>query len=330
MGKRYAQLQACERLVIDRLNSDGRSLREIGRTLARAPSTISRELKRNGRATKVWFSGYDPARAQGLAERRQRRPLGHKLARQPALWAVVRDHLAMGRSPEQIAGRLTLEQARTVISHESIYRYIYHQVAQKNWLHRYLRRAKSRRGRLGKRGGSPASLMKHRRPLTERPAAAADRRQSGHWEADLMLFRQSSDILLIVHERTSRLTKIIRQPNRSAATTRDSLARLFDAMPANLRRTLTIDNGTENALHYELPMATFFCDVRAPWQKGGIENAIGRLRRFLPRRTKLDELDHGAIEKINRTYNETPRKCLGYRTPNEVFSDIIKRVALET
>ena len=134
-----------------------------------------------------------------------------------------------------------------------------------------------------------------------------------------MLFRQSSDILLIVHERTSRLTKIIRQPNRSAATTRDSLARLFDAMPANLRRTLTIDNGTENALHYELPMATFFCDV-----------AIGRLRRIVPPRTHLDELDHGAIEKINRTYNETPRKCLGYRTPNEVFSDIIKRVALET
>ncbi|MDG2284251.1 MAG: helix-turn-helix domain-containing protein [Alphaproteobacteria bacterium] len=97
MGRRYAQLQTCERLVIDRLNSDGRSLREIGRTLGRSPSTISRELKRNGRSTKAWFSGYEPRRAQWLAERRQRRPLGHKLARQPALWAVVRDHLAMGR-----------------------------------------------------------------------------------------------------------------------------------------------------------------------------------------------------------------------------------------
>ena len=330
MGRRYAQLRACERLVIDRLNSDGRSLREIGRTLGRSPSTISRELKRNGRNTKVWFSGYEPRRAQWLAERRQRRPLGHKLARQPALWAVVRDHLAMGRSPEQIAGRLTLEQARTVISHEPIYRYIYHQVAQQNWLHRYLPRAKSRRGRLGKRGGSPASLMKHRKPLSERPAAAMDRRQAGHWEADLMLFRQSNDILLIVHERTSRLTKIIRQPDRSASTTRDSLIRLFDAMPAALRRTLTIDNGTENALHYQLPMATFFCDVRAPWRKGGVENAIGRLRRFLPRRTSLDQLDNGEIEKINQAYNETPRKCLAYRTPNEVFSDIIKSVALET
>ena len=145
-----------------------------------------------------------------------------------------------------------------------------------------------------------------------------------------MLFRQSNDILLIVHERTSRLTKIIRQPDRSASTTRDSLIRLFDAMPAALRRTLTIDNGTENALHYQLPMATFFCDVRAPWQKGGVENAIGRLRRFLPRRTSLDQLDNGEIEKINQAYNETPRKCLAYRTPNEVFSDIIKSVALET
>ena len=97
-----------------------------------------------------------------------------------------------------------------------------------------------------------------------------------------MLFRQSSDILLIVHERTSRLTKIIHQLNRSAPTTRDNLARLL-ATAANLRRTLTIDNRTESALHYELPMVTFFCDLHASWQKGGIENAIERLQRFLPR-----------------------------------------------
>ena len=94
-----------------------------------------------------------------------------------------------------------------------------------------------------------------------------------------MLFRQSSNILLIVHERTSRLTKIILQPNRSAPTTRDNLARLFDPMPG----TLTIDDRTENALYYELHRATFFCDLHAPWQKGGVENPIGRLRRFLPR-----------------------------------------------
>jgi transposase, IS30 family len=110
--------------------------------------------------------------------------------------------------------------------------------------------------------------------------------------------------LLIVHERTSRQTKIIRQRNRSAPTTRDSTIRLFDAVPANLRRTLTIDNG--------------------------IENAIGRLRRFLPRRTMRDQPDDGAIEKINRAYNESPRKCLARGTPDEVFSDIIKRVAFET
>ena len=316
--------------MIDRLHADGRSLREIGQTLARAPSTISRELKRNGRATKVWFSGYDPARAHWLAERRQRRPLGHKLARQPALWALVRDHLAMGRSPEQIAGRLTLDHARTVISHESIYRYIYHRVAQQDWLHRLLPRAKSRRGRLGRRGGSPAKLIKHRRPLTERPAAALDRRQGGHWEADLMLFRKSTDVLLIVHERSSRLTRIIRQPDRAAPTTRDNLARLFARLPATMRRTLTIDNGTENARHYELRIETFFCDVHSPWQKGGIENAIGRLRRLLPRRSGLGELDPGELEKIAKIYNDTPRKCLGFKTPNEAFKRLLKPVALET
>ena len=123
-----------------------------------------------------------------------------------------------------------------------------------------------------------------------------------HRVADLMLFRQSSNILLIVHERTSRLTKIFRQPNRSAPTARDNLARLLDPIPANLRRTLIIDNRTENALHYELHKATFFCDVHAPWQKGGIENPIGRLRRFLPR----------------------------LQTPSELFTKILNPAALET
>jgi len=123
-----------------------------------------------------------------------------------------------------------------------------------------------------------------------------------HRVADLMLFRQSSNILLIVHERTSRLTKIFRQPNRSAPTARDNLARLLDPIPANLRRTLIIDNRTENALHYELHKATFFCDVHAPWQKGGIENPIGRLRRFLPRRTNIPNriaLETGLHRKKN-------------------------------
>ena len=144
-----------------------------------------------------------------------------------------------------------------------------------------------------------------------------------------MLFRQSSNILLIVHERTSRLTKIILQPNRSAPTTRDNLARLFDPMPANLRRTLTIDDRTENAPYYELHRATFFCDLHAPWQKGGVENPIGRLRRFLPRRTNLHELQNGEIKKINRTYNQTSLKCLGFKISKEVLTKTPNRIALE-
>ena len=328
MGHTYSQLSLGERCEIGLLVRDGYSRRSIAARLGRSASTISRELERNGRATKRWPGGYDGERAHGLAARRRRWDARHKLARQPELCKQVRALLAMGRSPEQIAGRLALEQGRTIISHESIYRFVYHRSAQKDYWHRLLPRARHRRGRPGMRGGSPVETILRRISIKARPDAAQDRREPGHWEADLMLFARYGQAVLTCQERSSRLLLVRRQPGKAAAPVAESLTNLFSGLPAPLRRTVTFDNGTEFARHYDLTdklgIGTFFCEPRKPWQKGGIENAIGRLRRTLPRRTDIDAMTITQFDTLATTYNHTPRKCLGFRTPAEVFLALLE------
>ena len=332
MGHHYDQLGLEERIEIYRLFSMGASLRSIARDLGRSTSTISRELARNSAPRRSWKGGYHPVRAEALAQRRRRWDARFKLARQPALRALVRDRLAMGWSPEQIAGRLALDQGKTVISHESIYRFIYHRSAQKDYWHRLLPKRKSRRGRLGRRGGSPVDHIRERTPLSARSKAAGARRQAGHWEADLMLFSRYGQAMLVVHERRSRYLRLTRQPDKTAAATAASLLRWFRRTPPPLRRSVAFDNGTEFAQHTKLKarlsMRTYFCDPHSPWQKGGVENAIGRMRRRLPRKTDLATLPAEDIRKAVNAYNQTPRKCLGFKTPEEVFTKL-KTVALQ-
>ena len=227
------------------------------------------------------------------------------------------------RSPEQIAGHLAEAAGRTVISYESIYRFIYAQAARhKNhaW-RRYLPRAKWKRGRR-RRKGSSASFIAHRRPVAERPAAAADRQTFGHWEADTMLFGRSGEVVLALHERLSRLVLMARVPSKAAGPIAETIARVLGPLPPAFRQTVTFDNGTEFARHHELHdlgIETFFCDTYSPWQKGGVENAIGRLRRFLPRKMNLAEVPEERFTEVALAYNNTPRKCLGYRSSAEIF-----------
>ena len=315
----YRQFSLEERCSIARLREAGQSIRQVAAALDRSPSSVSRELKRNG-GSQV---GYAPVHADERAW--ARRWSGSRLERDEALRDTVLGCLAGGWSPEQVAGRLALESGRPVISHESIYRFIDAQRRRTNdgsWRH-YLPRAKARRGWRGKAGGSPASFIKGRRPLSERPAEADSRQQPGHWEADYMLFAAYGQNLLVAHERRSRLTLIARPPNRRAHTTAQSLAGLIGAMPPALRRTITFDNGTEFAQHQTLGrigLDTFFCDPHAPWQKGGVENAIGRLRRYLPRRTDLSQISPEQLDITIKAYNNTPRKCLDFKTPAEAIS----------
>ena len=323
MGQTYSQLTLEERCSIAQGRSLGHSIRQIATALDRAPSTVAREVKRN-EGLKV---GYKPAYAQDQALARRWR--GSRLVRQPDLQKYVLDRLAMGWSPAMVAGRLVQENDSRRISHESIYRFIYDQKRRSEdaaWRH-YLPRAKSKRGHRARRNSSPVHTIPHRVSIDQRPNLAADRAQPGHWEGDLMMFRTSGQNILAIHERASRFTVFLRQTGKASKTILATLQRFFAQIPADLRKTITFDNGNEFAQHHRLAastgLATFFCDPHAPWQKGGVENAIGRMRRMLPRKTNLTDTKTKDIIARVQNYNQTPRKCLDFKTPAEVFSELL-------
>ncbi|HWT11536.1 MAG TPA: IS30 family transposase [Allosphingosinicella sp.] len=313
----YRQLSIEERCEIARLHEGGQSIRQIAAALDRQPSTVSRELKRN-KGSRI---GYSPTYAQRQAS--ARRWSGSRLERDDALREDVLDRMADGWSPEQICGRLALDAGHPVISHETIYRFVHAQMKRTNdvaW-RRYLLRGRLKRGWRNKGGGAPR--FADRRSIHDRPAEADDRAAKGHWEADAMLFSRAGQAVLVAHERHSRITFLVRPPSLKAEPTATALAAILKPMPADMRRTITFDNGTEFARHYrltrQLGIHTYFCDTRSPWQKGGVENAIGRLRRALPRSTDLDSLSGRTLDKLVARYNNTPRKCLGFQTPAETF-----------
>jgi transposase, IS30 family len=318
MGRAYVQLSFEDRCEIARRTAEGQSVRKIAAALDRAPSSISREVKRNS-GRKV---GYKPEYAD--EQTKSRRWTGSKLARSAELRSTVLGHLARGVSPEQIAGRMAREQAGQRVSHETIYRFIYAEIARTKdfaWRH-FLPRGKSKRGIRGVRGGSPASFIQARVSIHNRDAEALDRRNTGHWEADLVSFAKYGQFVLTLHERSSRILLATRPDNKTADLIAEHLLGLFRMVPNGLRKTLTFDNGTEFARHFLLHptgLQTYFCDPHAPWQKGGIENAHGRLRRFLPRKTDLETISQSHFHRILTAYNSTPRKCLDFQTPAEVF-----------
>jgi transposase, IS30 family len=322
MAKEYRQLRLKERIEIYRLHADGKSARFIAKAIGRDVSTISRELGRNSKPCRNRRGGYEPERAQSRTELRRWRKKEYKLERQPELRKVVFDHLAMGRSPEQIAGRLAREHGTPVISHESIYRYIYWRASSfKEKLYNLLPRHKSRRGLRGRRGRHPKHIFR-RVSIDMRPQSVNARRSLGHWEADLMLFSKYGQVL-VVHERKSRYTLVLPQPTRESRDVAGMLGKTLARFSKSRRKSVTLDNGPEFSRHYELTdkhgIKTWFCDAHSPWQKGSVENAISRLRRYLPRKTDITAIRKKDIRAIMDRYNNTPRKCLGFLTPAEAF-----------
>jgi IS30 family transposase len=315
MGKQYSQLDLDERIELSRLYEDGIARSEIAQIMGRHASTIGRELKRNN----LPKSGYKPASADRIALSRCRRL--SKIERLSPLRECVDDHLAMGWSPEQIAGRLRLLGSQHRVSHESIYRYIYRPKVRPQKLYRYLPRAKACRGRrYFKRRRQP---IPGRRSIHQRGQAIDNREIFGHWEGDLMQFRTQRGNLLTVVERKTGLTLATGLPSKTAEATATSLTELFSGLPVAARRSITCDNGSEFAEHKKLErdlgIPTFFCDPHSPWQRGSIENANGILRRDLPRNTKLTDYSEQDIQDIVWANNTTPRKRLGYLTPAEAF-----------
>jgi IS30 family transposase len=318
MGKSYDQLSLENRISLAQLRGEGLSIRQIAAALDRSPSTIARELKRNS-GSQV---GYKPGHAQERT--RARHWKGSRLERNSELAQKVLACLKSGWSPEQTSAWLARTHGQKLVSPESIYRFIYAQIARtKNYAWRYyLPRAKFRRGRRGRKGGSSALHIQFRTPISQRPESVQDRSVPGHWEADLMLFSKYGQAILTLHERSSRLLLAHQPPNKEADRIARIITKLLKPLPSQLRQTITFDNGTEFAKHYELhksDIRTFFCDPYAPWQKGGIENAIGRMRRTIPRKTDLAGLTPRQLSTLISAYNNTPRKCLDWHTPAEVF-----------
>lgn len=321
MGKQYSQLDPDDRIELSRLHEAGIARSEIARMMGRHPSTIGRELKRNS----LPKGGYKPGSADRIALSRRRRL--SRIERLSPLGDHIRDHLAMGWSPEQIAGRLRLMGSQHRVSHESIYRFIYRRPVHREKLYRYLPRAKATRGRrYFKRRRQPIA---GRRSIHERPQAIDSRESFGHWEGDLMQFRTQRGNLLTLVERQTRLTLANPLPSKTAQATATSLAGIFAALPEAARRSITFDNGAEFAKHQELQenldMETFFCDPHSPWQRGSIENANGLLRRDLPRKTDLTDYTPQDINDIVWAINTTPRKCLGFLSPAEAFLHQLRR-----
>ncbi|SEQ63509.1 Transposase and inactivated derivatives, IS30 family, partial [Devosia sp. YR412] len=312
----YRQLSIEERFTIAQLLQAGQSIRQIASALDRQPSTISREIGRNAEKQ----SGYRAGSAQQQTE--ARRWTGSRLERDGDLREAILDRLALGWSPEQVVGRLALEAGHKVISHETIYRFVYAQLKRTNdrtWRHD-LPRARYKRG-WRRKGGWPRQADK--RSIHDRPPVITNRQQAGHWEADTMLFSKPGQAILVAHERHSRLTIAVRQASLKADPVATALVHLLAPMPQAMRRSITFDNGTEFTRHQriarQLDVDAFFCEPRAPWQKGGVENAIGRLRQSLPRSSDLHALSEQNLDGIIARHNHTPRKCLGFKTPAEAF-----------
>jgi len=298
----------------------GHSIGAIAQALRRPKSTISRELSRN----RLPSGRYSPLHAAGAYQLRRRREA--LIEKEPGLRTFVLDRLAEGWTPEQIAGWLKAGNERRLrtVGCETIYAFIYRTAQKAEQLWRYLpRRHKRRRPR---RSRPSRDTIKDRVSIHERPENIDARTEAGHWEGDLIICKRTRPVL-VLHERKSRMTLAARLVGKTAAETISVMLAVFVRIEPTLRKSITFDNDTAFAQHARLKtmcsMTTWFCDAYASWQKGGVENANGRLRRWLPRQIDIDNVSDEEIQDIILTTNLTPRKCLGFKTP---FQAILKEL----
>jgi IS30 family transposase len=314
--KQYEHVSRSERDRIDLGLAQGQSGREIARSLGRSASTISREIKRNQEAGRRYL----PDTAANLAKERRWR--GCKIERDERLRDYITDKLVMEQwSPERLSGRMKLDNLPFHACHETIYRFIYSPAAKQYSLTGHLFKAKPRR--TGIRGRKARKTpIPNRIPIQLRPEAVNNRSAFGHWEGDLVLYQGQRGNLLTLQERKSRLLLIAKNPSKHKKGTHQMIRSRLKLFPETARQSVTFDNGGEFADHeklHRIACKTFFCDPYASWQKGGLEHANGRIRRFLPKNTRLDDISHAEVDRIQRLLNNMPMKCLGYKTPAEVF-----------
>lgn len=322
-------LTLVEREEISRALAVGQSIRHIAMRLERAPSTISREISRNGGCR-----SYRANQAEQAAWDRARRPKLCKLAQSPKLAQLVAEKLQIQWSPEQIAGWLkrTYPDVADQVSHETIYRSLFIQArgALKKELLEYLRRSRAmRRSRHHTQKTDNHGRISDTLSISERPACVEDRAVPGHWEGDLLCGSKNSQIATLV-ERRSRYVMLVKVDGKDTETVVNALIENARRLPQELYQSLTWDRGKEMAAHKRFTLAThiqvYFCDPQNPWQRGTNENTNGLLRQYFPKGTDLSMYSQDALDKVARRLNERPRKTLGYSTPAECFNQSVASI----
>lgn len=324
MLKTYVHLTEAERELIASMQWEGKGPSEIARTIGRDKGTISRELRRNASQE---YSCYTPCQAQKRSvQRKLTARHGRPLLKSKKIQLYVRQKLKLGWSPEIIAGRL--KKNGQSISHEAIYQFIYHRdTPDREQLISQLCRAHRKRRVKGKGRKVRKTKIPNRVSIDARPKAVDQRKQVGHWESDTIISRKSKATLHSMTERVTRLLRLTKIKSKSAAETNKAITKALKKLPPKVKRTLTMDNGTENASHEELTetlgIKCYFADPYAAWQRGSNEQINGLIRRYLPKGTDFSKIDKDQIKKIEKLINNRPRKCLGFKTPLEVASSFV-------
>ena len=316
MGKGYTHLTKEERDMIAILRAKGVTLSGIARELGRHRATILRELNRNAPAHRYYLSH----KAQERSEIRWK--VTHKKERLKSYGTrkYVESRLKRGWSPEIIANRLSIDRPGEHVSHESIYQYVY---AERKELIFYLVRRHRKRRKKGYGRKYQQFCIPDRISILERPEIVGKRERIGDWENDTMISGQSRVAINVLTERKSRITLLKKLSHRTAGETKAAILESLCRYPTECRRTITYDNGPENMEHGEinkmLDMRSYFCEPYHSWEKGTVENTIGLIRRWLPKKTDLAKIGEGTIASIENWLNNRPRKCLNYQTPLEAL-----------
>lgn len=317
-----------DRESIALLRAAGSTVRAIAQAIGRDPGVVSRELGRNSAKSGT----YRPLGAQRAAEARARRPKSAKLAAAGPLREFVIDRLREDWSPRQIASVLAMEHPddpQMRVCAETIYQSIYVQSrgALKKDLAVHLRRGRTRRKPHTRpeerRGRLPGTVS-----ISERPAEVADRAVPGHWEGDLIVGRDNGSAIGTLVERSTRFVLLIHLPGRHGAQEfYDAVVPTLNTLPAELKRSLTWDNGKEMAMHRQITMATgmqvYFADPRSPWQRGSNENTNGLLRQYFPKGVSLRQYTPADLTEAARRLNSRPRQTLQWRTPAQALNELL-------
>ncbi len=325
MPKTYKHLSLQERELLAQLDWEGKSLGEIAKTLDRNKNSVSRELARNKAPV---HNRYTPCRAHARSCERKTNANTHERLKNELIRQYVKQCLALGWSPEQIAGRLPKDHPGQSINHEAIYQFIYHR-QNPNRLEMINQLRRSHKKRKNKGIGRKERKLKilNRIPIDARPKSVESRIQYGHWEGDSLISRNSKAALNTLIERKSRLVLITKLNRKGTAETNQAVIKRLKKLPAAGRRTLTLDNGTENASHkqltYKIGIKCCFAHPFASWERGTNENINGLIRWYLPKGTDFSKISKKQIAQIEFLLNSRPRKCLGYKTPLEVAASSV-------